>query len=268
MEWSEIAGIIDERERIDAIYNKLDESKRLKQENSSWVEYLVIMSFLNKICVPNNKIIDIGAGTGAYSIPLADMGNEITAIDLVENNLNKLKEQIKAKHRIECFIADARNLINMPNETYDISLLMGPLYHLFSIEDRIKAIREALRVLKKGGYIFLTFMNNDLAPFFMMKSQSDYFTSNAYNCLDYRAESRLYVFHTIEEIREICNKVNIKICNEVAVDGLSLIYHKEIDKMEDLEFNNYMKHQMYLCEKKEFLAASSHILVIGQKSNI
>lgn len=265
MEWRDIENIQDEKKRINEIYNKLDESKRLKQKNSSWVEYLVVMSFLKNLLHSNGKIIDIGAGAGAYSIPLADMGNDITAIDLVENNIRKLKAQLKETHCVNCLLGDATCLNEIPDNRYDLALLMGPLYHLCNVNDRIKALNEALRVLKPNGYLFMTFLNNDIAPFFTIKNDPHFFIGDAYNHYDFHMKNNIYVFHTIEEIRTLYHKVDLRICHEVAVDGLALIYHEEVDAMNEVEFNKYMDYHMYVCEKKEFLAASSHILVIGRK---
>lgn len=69
-------------ESIIEFYNNYDEDSRLKRKNRM-PEYLTTMKYIEKYLKPNSKIIEIGAGTGRYSIALADMGYDVTAVELV-----------------------------------------------------------------------------------------------------------------------------------------------------------------------------------------
>lgn len=73
-------------------YNKFNENKRLTRRHGI-VEYTTSMKYILKYLKNKNpKIIDIGAGTGKYSIELANMGYDVTAIELVKHNLMTLKD--------------------------------------------------------------------------------------------------------------------------------------------------------------------------------
>ena len=69
---------MNEKELI-KYYNKFNEDKRLKTKHG-YIEYLTGMTYIKKYLKPNDKILDIGAGTGAYSIPLSEEGYEVNAL--------------------------------------------------------------------------------------------------------------------------------------------------------------------------------------------
>jgi len=64
-------------------YNQYNEEDRLKRRTGQ-VEYLTTSKYIHNYIKPTDKIIEIGAGTGAYSIPLAEEGYDVTAVELVE----------------------------------------------------------------------------------------------------------------------------------------------------------------------------------------
>ena len=111
----------------------------------------IILRYLPK---EKTTVYDVGGGVGVYSKWLGKLGHEVHLIELSPNAVEYAKEiNVSADlliHSIE--VGDARN-INKPDESADIVLLMGPMYHLTNIEDRLKALNEAKRVLKKGGLL-------------------------------------------------------------------------------------------------------------------
>lgn len=125
------------------------------------------MRYIEKYLKPNSKIIEIGAGTGRYSIDLADMGCDVTAVELVHHNINIMKKKVKSKHDIKIYEGNACDLSFIDSDTYDIVLLLGPMYHLFTDEDKHKAISEALRVAKLGGIVYSAYCNNDTCMYKM-----------------------------------------------------------------------------------------------------
>ena len=49
----------------------------------------------------------------------------------------------------------------LEDETFDLTLLLGPMYHLSDFNDKVKALNEAKRVTKKGGIIFIAYCMNE-----------------------------------------------------------------------------------------------------------
>lgn len=105
-----------------------------------------------------DRVLDIGAGTGCYSHALAQRGWRVDAVELVPENIDRFLERTQPGETVTIRQGDARDLSAFPDNTYDVVLLMGPLYELFSEEDRKKALAEAVRVAKPLGRIFAGYL--------------------------------------------------------------------------------------------------------------
>ncbi|MBQ9908567.1 MAG: methyltransferase domain-containing protein, partial [Treponema sp.] len=152
---------------LEKYYNKFKEDHRLTTRHGI-VEFTVSMKHIHD-CMEllrggrenaQIKILDVGAGTGRYSVALSREGFDVTAVELVEHNL----EILRGKHEnVKAWQGDARDLHFLSGETFDITLLFGPMYHLHSDQDRLAALNEAKRVTKKGGFILVAYVMNEYA---------------------------------------------------------------------------------------------------------
>ena len=141
-------------------YNEYDEDGRLTSKNGM-VEYLTTMRYVDKYLKPGMRILEIGAATGRYSHALARKGFCVDAVELVQHNIDIFKANTHPGERVSIRQGNAKDLSFIPNNTYDITLLLGPMYHLFSVEDQLQALTEAIRVTKLGGVIFAAYCGND-----------------------------------------------------------------------------------------------------------
>ena len=159
-------------------YGIHDEGARLKSRHGS-VEFLTTMKYVEKYLKPGDRIIEIGAGTGRYSLALAKMGYAVDAVELVDNNVEIIKNGVQSGETINVTQGDAMDLSAFSSETYDITLLLGPLYHLFTEIDKKRAFAEALRVTKSGGIIFAAYIISDASILF------NGFKRNAYSIAEF-----------------------------------------------------------------------------------
>ena len=104
---------------------------------------------------PPATVLDIGGAGGAYALWLSDGGYTVHLVDPVPRLVAEAERRSAARPRplASCRVGDARAL-NFPDQSADMVLLLGPLYHLTDAADRARALTEARRVLKPGGRLF------------------------------------------------------------------------------------------------------------------
>jgi len=139
--------------------NAMKEWERLDRHRT---EFAVTLKALEEYLPPAPAdVLDIGGGPGRYAIELTRRGHSVTLLDLAQANLD-LAAQKAEEAGVKLHAAlhgNALDLSAFADGMFDAALLMGPLYHLVSIEDRRRCILEAKRVLKPGGLLFAAFIN-------------------------------------------------------------------------------------------------------------
>ena len=146
-------------EIVSSFYDDIDEDSRLNKSRHGKLEYVTTMEYIHRYTKPGAKVLEIGAGTGRYSIALAKEGYKVTAVELVESNLEVLRKNSSDIIDIVSYQGDAINLGRFEDNQFDVTLLFGPMYHLYDKEDVHKAIDEAIRVTKKDGIILVAFLS-------------------------------------------------------------------------------------------------------------
>lgn len=252
---------------LEKYYNKFNEDKRLLARHGQ-VEFSVATKYIKEVIGDRKdlNIIDIGAGTGRYSEYLANLGHNVTAVELVNKNVSEIKK------KSDKIIAKQGNALNLKfkDESFDIALLFGPVYHLFSYEDKLKAILEAKRVVKKGGYILIMYLTNEYAVITYAFKEG-----NLEECLrtgkltkDFEvktSEEDLYSYDRLEKINKLVTDANLERYKIVGVDGATDYIRPVINKLSEKDFEIYISYQMSICERPELLGASSHIMDILKK---
>jgi len=105
--------------------------------------------------VSGKKILEIGAGTGRFSFLLAEMGAEVTTLDISQEMLDIIKrktESANLSEKISMIRADASQKIPFSDNSFDFCIAINTLSH---IKDVPGLFREVFRILKPGG-IFLS----------------------------------------------------------------------------------------------------------------
>ena len=250
---------------IEKYYNKFNEDKRLLSRHGQ-VEFAVTMKYIKQYLKDYEvaDVIDIGAGTGRYSVALCELGHNVTAVELVLHNLRVLESK---NSKVQAILGNAMNLKKIKDNSFDITLLLGPLYHLFTLEDKLKALKEAKRVTKSGGKIFCAFYMNDYAVISYGFKDGNIKECLKQNMLDENFkvkdnEQNLYSMVRLEDIEKLEELSNLKREKIVGVDGATDYIRPYLNKFDDETFDLFIKYQLSICERKELLGASSHILDI------
>ena len=265
MTFEEIREIGNESDRVNKIYELFDEDSRLNRSKAARVEFLTTVSKIEEYLCPGDKILDIGAGAGEYSLYFAEKGYDVHALELSDVNIAAFRRKILPSHRIELRQGNALDLSAYGDESFDIVLLFGPLYHLASAADRLKAIEEAKRVCRKSGKLFFAFITNDMVILTEFNCDEHYFTEGDYDKETFRLHDFPFVFATVEKCREMLREGGINIIRQVAADGISELMEDKINALDDEAYGQYLRYHFYICEKSEFLGMTNHLLIVGEK---
>lgn len=254
-------------ENLIKYYNKFNEDKRLTRRHGI-IEYRTAMEYINKYLstMTNPKIIDIGAGTGAYSIPLSEK-YDVTAIELVKHNLMTLKNK---SNKVKAYLGTATDLSKFDDNTFDVVLLFGPMYHLISDNDKLKALSEAKRILKDNGLIFISYYMNEYAIIthgFIENTIKEDIQNNLIDNTFHITpkEDDLYSMVRLEDINYYKDTLKLHRIKIIAQDGPTDYLRSTINKMDNETFELYYKYHLSICERKELLGSSSHVLDILKK---
>lgn len=260
-------GIIfsDDTELVREIYRRCDENSRLNKSQAARVEFLTTVRYIEKYLTPGAKLLDVGAGAGEYSLYFAGKGYQVSALELADANIAAFRAKITDGDSIDLVQGNALDLSRYDSDSFDVVLLLGPLYHLHDEGDKLRCIEEAKRVCKRDGKIFFAFISNDLVVLTMQQAHSDYLLKGDYNRETFRLDDFPFVFHTPERCRELLSKAGIRICHEVAADGASELLRDLVNDLDEASYRQYLRYHFYICEKPEFLGMSNHLLFVGEK---
>ena len=251
-------------------YSGYDEEGRLLSRHGS-VEYLTTMRYIEKYLMPGMRVLEIGAATGRYSHALARKGWQVDAVELVEHNIEVFKQNTQPGENVTIRQGNAMDLHFLADETYDITLLLGPMYHLYTEEDQMKALSEAIRVTKKGGIVMAAYCGNDatMVQFCfgkgMLKEQRyrDLVDFDTFKASSDPAE--LFELYRIEDIDALMANFHTERMHFVGTDMATNYMRTVIDEMDDEFFQLYLKYHFTICERADMVGISHHFLDVFRK---
>ena len=110
---------------LNQFYNGYDEDGRLLTRYGR-VEFETTMRYIRRYLPENARIIEIGAGTGRYSHTLAREGHTVDAVELGQHNIDQFIAGTAEGERVTIRQGSACDLSAFPDDTYDVTLLLGP----------------------------------------------------------------------------------------------------------------------------------------------
>jgi SAM-dependent methyltransferase len=257
--------------QLEEYYNKFNEEKRLNSRHGR-VEYITSMKYIHEWLEtlswgrPDEplRIIDIGAGTGRYSVPLSEEGYDVTAVELVRHNLGLLKAKGSA---VKAYEGNALRLKRFPDDSFDAALLFGPMYHLHSEEDKLAALREAKRVVRQDGIIFVAYIMNEYSVIQYAFKERHILEALEHGMLDEAFHTRananeLYSFMRIEDIDRLNEKAGLTRQKIIAADGAANYMRPFLNALTEEEFEQFVRYHLASCERGDLIGASAHTLDI------
>ena len=268
-----------------AHYNKFNEDKRLTRRHGQ-VEYITTIQYIHKYIEALQgenakdttlRILDIGAGTGRYAVELAKEGHDVTAVEYVKYNLGRLKQNADVAKKecqeagkeflLQAYQGDARKLKRFAEDSFDLTLLFGPMYHLYSFEDKLQALMEAKRVTKSGGYILVAYLMNEYGVL-----TYGFKEGNAIACVEdgrldenfhcHSTEKDLYDYVRLEDMKELRDAAGLEHVQTISADGPADYMRRELNAMSEEMFAKFIEYHLSTCERPELLGAGAHTVDI------
>lgn len=243
-------------------YQQHKEDHRLETRHGQ-VEFAVSMKFIHDYLPQdrkNCKILDVGAGTGRYSLALCDEGFDVTAIELVKSNLDVLR----SKHSpVKTWQGNAVDLHFLEDDTFDMTLLFGPLYHLHEKSEKLKALSEAKRVTKSGGAILVAYLMNEysLFSYCFKENRIAALMKDGAVSVDFKVcakNDELYDYMRLEDIDSLNREAGLERLTIFSPDGMADYMRKELNAMSEESFKLFIDYQMQAAERKDLIGAGSH----------
>lgn len=261
---------METKEILANYYTGYDEDGRLRSKHGM-VEFLTTMRYVQRYLRPGMRIMEIGAATGRYSHELARQGYMVDAVELLEHNIELFEQNTIPGEKVTVRQGNAMDLSAFEDEIYDITLLLGPMYHLFSREDKLKALGEAIRVTKKGGIVFVAYCMGDasvLSYGFVRGRVHEIIEKCMLNPVTFDTFSNPW------DIFELCRKENIDELRGqfpvtqlhfVASDGYTNHMRQTVDAMDDKTYEVYLNYHFATCERLDMVGYSHHTIDIFRK---
>lgn len=256
---------------LEEYYNNYDEDGRLLSRHGQ-VEYLTTMKYIHQCLdgLPEPAILEVGAGTGRYSVTLAKQGYRVTAVELISHNLELLKSKLDGSEPITAIQGNALDLSFLPDDAYDLTMLLGPMYHLYTREEKRKALAEAVRVTRRGGHILVAYCMNEptvIQYVFGLNHLREVMELNMitpdWHCISEPKD--LFELVRTEDIASLDGEFPVERIKLIASDGATNYKREYIDAMDDATFAKWMEYHLTICERQDLIGASHHTLDILRK---
>lgn len=254
---------------IKSHYEGYDEDGRLERDNYHRLEWIVTRHFLDRLIRLGDSILEVGAGTGAYSLHYAAQGCHVHAVDLVEHNLDIMRSKVTDGMDITIEQGDAVDLSRFADETFDVTLVLGPMYHLFDDEEVAAAISEAIRVTRSGGAIAFAYLPSDSVCAHVdiiaeLLDDREHYFDETFNLR--RIPEETFATFRIDEFEGLLDGHGVTVIHEVATDGIAPIIKDRINTLTPEQFAVWADYQLTVCERRELQGYSGHMLCICRKA--
>ena len=246
---------------IEQHYNKHPEDLRLQRRHGI-VEFETTMHHLHRFLQPGQMVLDIGAGTGRYASALMAEGYRVKAVELVRRNIEVFRQRESEADVVQ---GDARDLSFLPDATADVTLLLGPLYHLVGDGEKVRALREARRVTKPGGLIFVAYLMNEYSILSYCFDEERIVDLQARGVVDEAfhvrtLEGELYDYVRLEDVDRLNGEAGLERVTVFSPDGAADYMRTRLNRMSEATFSRFLSYQKSISERRDLIGAGSHIV--------
>ena len=271
--------MIDDVSDIAAYYNNDPENERTRLERHQ-LEYDLTWRYLEQYLPRQGAILEVGAGTGRYTLELARQGYSVTAVDLSAVEMGLCRQALAEaglERRVNLVRADARDLSAVTEREFEAVLLMGPLYHLVVAADRTAALQQALERLREGGLIFSAFISRYGILCDLIKNVPDWIENQAEvrsvlekgkSPDDYPRGAFRGYFAKVGEIAPLHEGLGFETLVLAGVEPAIAADDDSYNNLQGLERKLWLDLLYEVSTESSAIGASRHLLYIGKKQTV
>ena len=251
-------------EQISRHYNNYDEEGRLFRDKAHLPEWLTTIRYFDRLFTPGSRILDACAGTGRYSFYLADKGHTVTACDLVKHNVDIIKSKPGAEKLNEISACNVLDLSRFEENSFDVVLCMGAMYHLPTDNEKTQAFRECRKVCKPGGLVVLSYLNY----FAVVVAEVGKGLGDLDETLAAFEDGSdcLWKATTPTKMERYAKDTGLEVLHNIGADGISFILAEKVNTATDEDFDKWMEYIYKHCEEPSIVGYSMHGLLFGRKT--
>ncbi|MBS1709930.1 MAG: methyltransferase domain-containing protein [Armatimonadetes bacterium] len=244
---------------------------------SGRIEFLRTLSIISRHLPSTGlRIVDVGGGTGPYALELARQGHVVDLIDAMPLHIEQALGHPDSPLLASATVGDARALPS-PDGSVDAVLMLGPLYHLTELSDRALALREANRVLKPGGLLFVAAISKHASlfdgyfrgmisdPVFQGIVEQDLLDGQHRNPTGHPQYFTTTKFHTAAELASELSGAGFADEKLFGVEGFSWL----LPTLDDVDLSPsglLMRHLEAVEREESILGMSAHLLAVAKKA--
>ena len=241
------------------------------------IEFEIAKRFLSRFIQPGDRILDMGGGPGRYALWLAEMGCDVTLVDLSNENITLAKKKAAAADlSIRALQLDARFPDVLKGETFDHILLFGPLYHLLDEADRRKTVEANLALLKSGGTFSCTFISSYTSMLYYLKNEPHRILENHPYMKEriarfvankpFRGHTFTQVYYSKKDTaRQFMQEFPLQELHFLGMEGMLAPFETIMNDQPDDVVNAWIDIAEQVCEREDLLSWAEHFLYIGKK---
>ena len=165
---------------------------------------------------------------------------------------------------------NALDLFALPDNHFGLTLVLGPMYHLYTKADKLRALREAVRVTKPNGHIFVAYCMNEptvIQYVFGLNKLHEVMDlkmiTSDWHCVSEPKE--IFELVRTEDIAELDSALPVERIKLVAADGATNYKREYIDAIDKETFAKWIEYHLATCERQDLIGASHHKLDILRK---
>jgi SAM-dependent methyltransferase len=254
------------------------EWRRLVKNAYRWLEFETTLHFLEKYLPKNGLVLDAGGGPGRYTIELAKRGYEVVLLDMTPANLEFARRQIKrakvqdkVKNIVEGSIVD---LSQYADESFEaVVCLGGPLSHVLERHKMETAIKELIRVAKKGAPLFVSVMGRlsllvielilcpdeiEMPHFIQIRDNGGYEGGQGFTACH---------FFLPEELNAAFSEKGVTILEMAGLEGISSHHARKANQLakDEKRWKTWLETHYQTCTHPAVVGMSEHMLIVCRK---